>query len=62
MEYTDANLRQRIAIAVNAALENNPTTTQQIIDQLFVQLKPLVEDERRAYTIAKVKEMLSGIL
>lgn len=62
MDYTDADLRRRIGAAVNAALENNPTTTQQIIDQLFVQLKPLVEDERRAYTITKVKEMLSGIL
>ncbi len=62
MHYSDTELRRRIQEAVLKAFEKDPTTTTDIIENLFVQLKPLVYEENRAYTVAQLREMLSGLL
>lgn len=62
MVYDDTELRRRIQTAVLAALEHNPTTTGEIIDRLFVQLKPLVKQEQKAYTVAQLRELLTTLL
>lgn len=62
MHYDDTELRRRITTAVQAAFEKDPATTTDIIENLFVQLKPLVFEENRAYTVSQLREMLSGLL
>lgn len=59
MEYTDDELRQKISEAVLSALSKSPSTTAEIIDLLFVKLKPIVKDSKIAYTLSELREMLS---
>lgn len=61
MFYDYTELRRRVSTAVNAAFDKNPTSTTDIIDFLCVQLKPIVEQEQRAYTVAQLKEMLISV-
>jgi hypothetical protein len=59
VEYNDTTLRHMITRAVEAALANNPATTQDIIENIFVQLKPLVMDNSKAYTVAQLRELIT---
>lgn len=62
MFYNDADLRRVIAAAVDAVFSKNPVDVSELTDLLFVQLKPLVKNEERAYTVAQLREMLSGLI
>jgi hypothetical protein len=61
MTYSDSELRLKIGAAVAFAFEKNPVSMQDIIDLLFVQLKPLVKTEQRAYTVAQLRELLTSL-
>jgi len=62
MGYDDTELRHRIQEAVSRAFYKKELTIIELVDALFVQLKPLVKEENRAYTVAQLREMLSGLL
>jgi hypothetical protein len=57
--YSDEELRRRISECVLTAFQENPTNLSQIIELLYVQLKPLVKDQTREYTIGQLRELLS---
>lgn len=54
MEYGDNLLRIKIEEAVLRALAKNPSTTTLIVEELFVQLKPLVKKMSEEYNESRL--------
>jgi hypothetical protein len=62
MHYDETELRRRIQEAVADVFSRaGDCTTTMLVDELFVKMKPIVYEEKRAYTIAQLRELLTSI-
>jgi hypothetical protein len=62
MEYDEQALKSKISDAVHEAFAQEKVTTTSLVESLFVKLSIIVKEERRAYTISQLRELLTSLI